>query len=241
MEILTQRDRLPFDTEIKTKRTDARQNVLHAAVMEQLQPKVMGVAAQVADVVAHTKPVVLPMTWSKYPERLWDPEYNLVAPCVVVPVTRMYWTYTNWVYGVDHEMAQIVADTVTIHAVSEPSWETFRRWGDTIVERFYTAMRAARMAWNIKWRDYSRTRSRYESENLNFSYVSKEPITTIVTPITPIEEYGRIYELRETRVVLGFTLALPNTPEGASMPSCHVVEEIVEVTEKKKVKRISCE
>lgn len=226
---------------IRSRRRNAADNTVMADVMSQLQPKLEPIIHDVSTIIAATRPLVVPMTWSLYPERLWDPNYNCVEPCITINQSHVGWSYTDSMWHSDDSMSEILKDSATIYAQCSPCWNTYKRWRWELIESFYTAMRVVKYAYDIDWRDDSTTQTRYEWEPLKYLYGSKKPIETIETRINDVKRYDEWLTHRETKVFLYFEFTLPNTPEKENSASnCHVVEEEITETITRKVKRMKC-
>ena len=226
--------------DIRMHQTWAMDYMTEASAMTAIQNKIMPVVHEVGQTIARTRPLVVPMIWSMYPERLWDPQFGCVKPCVTVPVTHVSWVKTDWKSSQGHGF-EITRDCVTIHVVCEPCWEAYKRWGWEMIESFYAALRALRHAYDIEWEDISEVKTTSSWQQLKYHYVSKAPIEEILTPIEEIEMYGEILDKRRTKVMIAAVFTLTNTPESEKdSANCHVVEEEIEETVKRKVRRMKC-
>ena len=214
---------------------------MEAGAMLAIQSRLQPVIYEVAQIVASTHPTVLPMTWSTYPERLWAPAWGYCRPCVTLNQSNISYTKLDYRCVSGDRMGEIFRDSTTITIKCEPSWETYKRWGWVMIEDFYRALRALRYAYDIDWEDISEVQTQYAWMGLSYRYVSKKPIETLVTRIEETEQYGEMISERKTEIKLWAEFCLPNTPEDQQdNANCHVVEEEVTETVKKKVKRIKC-
>ncbi len=231
-----------FSYEIQSARVYAATQVVKADIMVGTAPAVLDIMHLVADVIGRTKPVQLPMTWSMYNERIWREES--VEPVISIHPGRVAWNDIDCVYAGNaghRPMQEVTKAAVTIHVSCEPSWETYRRWSSVIIDDFYKAVRAARDYFGINWEDISKTQNVSWGE-VEFRYISKEPVSVIRQGIEEIERYGELIRERVTDVYLHFALTIPNFPDDKkSAANCHVIEEEVTVTSTKKVKRLRCE
>lgn len=234
-------DTLPaLSADIRMHHGWAMDYLAEAAAMTAIQNKIMPVVHEVGQIIAGTRPLVVPMIWSTYPERLWDPKFGCIKPCVTVPVTHVSWNKTDWKSNRSGGF-EILKDAVTIHVVCEPCWEAYKRWGWEMIDSFYSALRALRYAYDIKWEDISEVKSAHFWQQLKYHYISKSPIEEIITPIEEVEQYGETINQRITKIRVAAVFTLPNTPENErNAANCHVVEEEVEETVKKKIRRIKC-
>ena len=234
-----------FASEINYRRNDAIDSLKRADVMIETVEAATGIMNCIADVIAGTRPVQLPMVWSKYPENIW--KYN-VRPVVTIVPSRADWSADQVVYGrtsVGHcsSVEQITRASVTIYVSCDPCWEAYRRWSSVIIEDFYTAMMAVRNHYNIKWTDISKTQNVSWGE-VEFRYLSKDPISVIRQRIPKVDFYGDVIGERETDVRVQFDFTIPNFPEDQKgSANCHVIEEEITTTttSTRKVKRLRCE
>ncbi len=230
-----------FSYEVNSNRSYAASQVVKADVMVNTAGCVMDVMHLVASVIRKTNPTQLPMVWSKYHEKVWRVEN--VEPVVTIHPNRVVWNDVNCSYnrGSFTSIQEVLKAGVVIYVTCEPCWETYRRWSSVIIDDFYKAARAVRDYFGINWEDVSKTQDVSWGE-VEFRYVSKEPITVIRQEIPSQEYYGEIVDQRVTEVRVHFALTIPNFPDSQKdAANCHVIEEEVTVTSKKKVKRLRCE
>lgn len=229
--------------EIKENQGLVRSAMEKAEVMTMLQGKLPAYVEQIADVIAATRPLQLPMTWTLYENLLWKPEAEggRCLPVVTISNTHVAWDAREYKTGRAGFIETVLADRVTISVESSPAWETYYRWSSGIIDSFYAAMRAVREAFEVDWRDISTTESTYSYEKLSYTYISKKPLWTLFTPIEEVERYGERYTKRQTDIVVRFSLEIPQPPEGYVGQNCYVVEEESTVTTTKKVRKMRCE
>ena len=228
-----------FSYDINYRRNHAIDCTKRADAMVETAGRVVDAMHLLGSVVASTRPVELPMTWSIYPERIWSQN---AKPVVTITPNRVNWDDIEYVYseGSSH-IEQIIKAAVVIYVTCEPSWEAYRRWSSVIIDDFYKSMQAVRKYFNINWEDISKTQDVTWGE-VEFRYLSKEPITIIRQDIPRCNYYGDIINERVTEVRVHFALTIPNFPDDKkSAANCHVIEEEVTVTSTKKVKRLRCE
>jgi hypothetical protein len=243
MEIVRKRETRPFAYEVREQHSLSRSAAERAMIMSSLSEKVMPTVERLADVIAATRPMALPMTWSMYPNKLWEPEVagGRCVRTVTIPLNLIYWTPEGYTTGDMGHLKDVYEDKVVIMVRSEPCWEAYHRWSSCIIENFYDAMRAVREEFELDWTDLTKAEAEYSWDNLVFKYLSKTPVFEMSVPIEEVTRYGESYFSRKTRVFVMFELQVPNTPEGYVGPGCHVVEEKVEKTVVKTIRRIRCE
>lgn len=240
MHIITNRMFPAFSSDIQNYRNWSIDYQIEAEAMQGLQPRVNLIIEEVADVIQDTRPLVVPMIWSMYGERLWDPQYGSVKPAVTISQSSIVYTRLDYNCTSSSRMGQIFEDSVTIPVRCAPCWEAYKRWGWELIESFYRALRALREAYDIHWQDKSDVLVRDWQEPC-YRYVSKEQIRELVTYIEPYERYGEMVSQRKTKVNIQAEFVLPRTPEDEkNSGNCHVIEEEVIETVKKKIKRIRC-
>lgn len=231
-----------FSEDIQSNRVYAISQQVRSDAMVQTAGPVTEIINLVAGIIDLTRPVQLPMTWSIYPERIWQP-YNVESVITLNP-SRTSWTEINCVYvpGAGHRPIQEVTKAAVVIFVScEPSWQTYRRWSSVIIDDFYKSARAVRDYFDIRWEDISKTQQVSWGE-IEFRYVSIDPIRVIKTEIPECDRYGEIITERETEVRVQFSLTIPNFPDDQkNAANCHVIEEEVTTTSTRKVKRLRCE
>ena len=228
-----------FSYDINYRRNHAIDCTKRADAMVETAGRVVDVMHLLGSVVARTRPVELPMTWSISPERIWSQN---VQPVVTINPNRVNWDDIEYAYndGSTH-IEQITKAAVVIYVTCEPCWEAYRRWSSIIIDDFYKAMRAVRDYFDIKWEDISKTQNVTWGE-IEFRYISKAPITVIRQDIPPCNYYGNTVNERETDVRVHFSLTIPNFPDDQkNAANCHVIEEEVTTTSTRKVKRLRCE
>ena len=230
-----------FNSDINNYQDWSMDYAIEAATMMGLQTRIEPILHEVAGVVAKTRPTVLPMLWSMYEERLWNPMYSCVLPSVSISQAAVTYSRTDWISSGSNRRGQIFEDTVTIPVNCHPCWETYKRWGWVMIEDFYRALRALREAYDIEWKDISEVEVDGNWRMPKYRYISKGPIAELITHIEPTDRYGEEITTRTTNMVILAEFALPNTPEAErNSANCHVIEEEVEQTVIKKVRRISC-
>ena len=230
-----------FSYDINYGRVHAIDCTKRADAMVETAGHVVDTMHLLGSVIARTRPVELPMTWSLYTERIWSQN---TEPVVTIMPGRVSWDAIEYAYvpgSGGRPIDQITKAAVVIYVTCEPCWETYRRWSSIIIDDFYRSMRAVRDYFEIKWEDISKTQDVTWGE-VEFRYVSKEPITVIRQDIPPCDWYGEIISVRTTNVRVHFALTIPNFPDDQkNAANCHVIEEEVTVTSKRKVKRLRCE
>ena len=230
-----------FSYEVNSNRAYATSQIVKADVMVETAGCVMDVMHLVAGIIQRAKPTQLPMIWSKYRENIWRVEN--VEPVVTIHPNRVVWNDTTCVYspGSFSSIQEVIKAGVVIHVTCEPCWETYRRWSSVIIDDFYKAARAVRDYFDINWEDVSKTQDVTWGE-VEFRYLSKEPIHIIRQEIPSRNYYGETVDQRVTEVRVHFALTIPNFPDDQKdAANCHVIEEEVTVVSKKKVKRLRCE
>ena len=226
-----------FSYDINYNRNHAVDCTKRADAMVETAGSVVDAMHLLGSIIARTRPAELPMTWSMYPERIWSQN---TMPVVTINPNRVSWVDIERANNVGH-IEQITKAAVTICVSCEPCWETYRRWSSVIIDDFYKSMRAVRDYFGINWEDVSRTQDVSWGE-VEFRYISKEPISVIRQDIPQCNYYGDIINKRVTEVRAHFALAIPNFPDDQkNAANCHVIEEEVIVTSKKKIKRLRCE
>lgn len=199
---------------------------------------------QVAGEIARTRPVVLPMTWSLYPERLWDESHSYVKPCLTIRPDLVDFSIDKTADATGRyptRYLEIINAKATVNVTCEPCWEAWKRWSSVIIDDFHKGMDAVRDRWGLKWRDWSKTTSELKWENLEYRYKSQTPATVFSYPIAEVEEWGAKYNAQTVEVYVNFTLGVPRTPEEERLSGgCTTVEEEVTTTTTKTVVRVKC-
>ena len=230
-----------FSYEVNSNRSYAASQVVKADVMVETAGCVMDVMHLVGDIIRKTNPTQLPMVWSRYHENIW--ESKNVEPVVTIHPNRVVWNDTTCVYsrGTFSSIQEVIKAGVVIYVTCEPCWETYRRWSSVIIDNFYKAARAVRDYFGINWEDVSKTQDVTWGE-VEFRYLSKEPIHIIRQEIPTCNYYGETVDHRVTEVRVHFALTIPNFPDDQkNAANCHVIEEEVTTTSTRKVKRLRCE
>lgn len=230
-----------FSYEVNNSRSYAASHTVKADVMVETAGQVMDVMHLVADIIQRAKPTQLPMVWSKYRENIWKSEN--VEPVVTIHPNRVVWNDATCVYsrGNFPSIQEVIKAGVVIYVTCEPCWETYRRWSSVIIDQFYKAARAVRDYFGINWEDVSKTQDVTWGE-VEFGYLSKEPIHIIRQEIPTCNYYGETVDQRVTEVRVHFALTIPNFPDDQKdAANCHVIEEEVTTTSTRKVKRLRCE
>lgn len=248
MNIITQNDRELLEYDINYNRNESRESMLKADQMLRLRHYVMGHVHALAEIVAWTRPTVLPMNWTSigHKERLlWVPApLGRALPTVTLPLTSVVWGYSQIMRSRDNVPQEITRSYVSIGFISEPSWQTFKRWSSVIIDDFYRAMRAVRESCNVEWKDESKTKTEYSWDNVKMRYCSRKPLWKIKLPIneTPdIYDSSVIHTHCEVDVRVTFTLEIPTPPEQERDGNgCHIVEEVVTETTTKKIRMLKC-
>lgn len=196
----------------------------------------------IADIIESTRPTRLPMVWSMYPERLWDPEY-CCKPTVTIPTAAISSHYWDVVYGERDKPLLIETSKTTIYVECLPPWNAYSRWSSVIIDDFYRAMRAVRNEFGVEWDDRSKARVTRSWEKVTLRYFSKDPlwITTMSLPKPVVSQYGtKHYEITD-KISIAFSMEIPESPDGKNMPGCHIVEEVETRVVTEKVRRMKCE
>lgn len=246
--IITQDLKAPFQYEIDYNRNESRESQIKADHMKRLGPIVMGHVNELAELVAWSRPTVLPMTWTTLARKellMWMPApLGQAMPTITLPLNQITWGYSQMVRNRDNVPLEISSAYVVIPLVSSPSWPTYKRWSSVIIEDFYAAMRAVRDRHDVKWSDDSKIKTEYSWENIKMRYTSKMPLWKIKLPINEVHDTydsEKIYTHCDVRVKVSFTLEIPTPPENERNGSnCHIVEEVVTETTTKKVKTMKC-
>ena len=232
-----------LEYEERQERVSANNAMMRAAFISKCRHDVGATIERLAPVIAATKPLVVPMEWNPYKERLWDESYGRCKPAVTIRESGVSWSVDE-VYDPGQypsNIVEILKVETTIYCVCEPCWEAYKRWGTEIIDSFYRAMRAMREAYGLTWLDYSKVKTTYSFESVELRYLSNEPVATYEYPISEIEKYGKTYTRQVNNIKVAFNMTIPNTPESErDNANCHVVEEVVEVTERRKVKHLKC-
>lgn len=247
-EIITQDLRPTLEYEIHNARNEAREESVKHDHLLQLAPRITIIVGELARIIEASRPCRLPMIGTSMASKehlLWAPApLGRCLPTVTVPVSNIYWGASS-IGRDDNDIPQCVTSaSVTMPVVCEPSWYTFKRWSSVIIDDFYAAMRAAKQTYGLKWKDVSRVQTEYSWDNLDFKYLSKDPVWKIEIPTPPVKSrYGdTILRHCDVRVNLQFRLQIPNPPENErNAPGCHVIEEAVTETKTRKVRRMKCD
>ena len=230
-----------FSYDINYRRNHAIDCTKRADAMVETAGRVVDIMHLLGSVIARTRPTELPMTWSMYPERIWSQN---TRPVVTIMPGRVNWDDIEYVYAPgsgNRPIDQIIKAAVVIYVTCEPCWETYRRWSSVIIDDFYRSMKAVRDYFGVNWEDISKTRDVTWGE-IEFRYLSKEPISVIRQDIPMCDWYGEPVNERVTEVRVHFALTVPSFPEDQrTAANCHVVEEEVTTTSTRKVKRLRCE
>lgn len=231
-----------FDYELLGLKNSNRLSTLWMERLESIRQFVMERAIILSDIIEGTHPTRLPMVWSIYPERLWDTDHCCL-PTVTVPISGINSNYFSVVYGESDYPLMIETSRTTIYVECCPSWETYRRWSSVIIDDFYCAMRAVREAFNVKWDDRSKTRVTRSWEQVTLRYFSEEPLWTMrkSLPKPIVDRYGSQYKETIDNVSVVFSLEIPDAPDGATTPGCHIVEEVETRVVTEKVRKMKCE
>lgn len=243
MNIIRRADNGLFDYQEKVERVSANNAMMRAAFLSKCRGDVSATVERLAPVIASTRPLVVPMEWSLYPKRLWDESHGRCKPAVTIQESGISWSVED-VYDpgpYPSHIVEILKVETTIYCVCEPCWEAYKRWGTEIIDSFYRAMRAMREAYGLTWLDYSKVKTTYSFESVELRYLSNEPVATYEYPISEIEKYGKTYTRQVNNIKVAFNMTIPNTPESErDNANCHVVEEVIEVTETRRVKHLKC-
>lgn len=245
--VLSSHSNEAFAYEIASAEEYTSTNEASVAAMLEIRPFVKSTILDIATLIESTYPLVIPMVWSMYQERLWDPNYSHLASCVRVPVYYTSWSIDNALFANksngNNTDTIIFEDSATICITSAPCWEAFKRWGDEITESFYRALRAVRNEYSIDWEDHSETTVSSSYGTPKYRYYSAKPIVQMTRTIAGVKmPYGGAVSERKTSIKVVATLEIPMPPESeVNAANCRVVEEEVTQTVIKRVRRIKCE
>jgi len=225
---------------LKQDRKEVSYYAARIGFIENFMAEVHGACIAIARVIDKTRPLCVPMTWSMYPERIWNPNYQAAAvPCLSInpAFASIMVTDSSWercgVECVIHEAMTI------IDVRCEPSIETHYRWGNPLMSSFFTAMRAVKERYNIKkWEDCSRLNvSSYENVALVFK-TSRQAV-----PITFVSHAAGYKQTMKVGIEFSYVLPMSsNAIEGKVTRTlgseCSYIEEDVTIT--KRVKKLVC-
>lgn len=246
-EIISQNTNPVFDYEIRYNRGEAREKAIMADSLERVAPLIRAYAKDLAGLLRSMNMLHLPMNWTEHKHRLkdlWRPVPNgYCAPIVRLPINMISWSSVRIARNSDQLALEVTAATVTIMLVCQPSWQTYKRWGMTLLEEFYRVMRGVREHYSLDWRDESHTQTEYSWDTLKMQYVSKQPAYILDVPIPEVQDrYDDKPTTRCTiKVNLMFVFELPTPPENEKWSGCEMVEETVTKTTTRKVRKMKCE
>lgn len=232
-----------FDYEITGLKNSNRLQVLWMERMGAIKPFVLEQVIFISEVIENTRPTRLPMVWSMYPERLWDPKY-CCEPTVTISMAKVSSTYYEVIYGDNDLPLGIDSTRTTIYVTCEPTIEAYRRWSSVIIDDFYRAMRAVRNAFSVgAWYDRSKTRVTHSWERVTLRYISRSDLIVMKksrpTPI--VDAWGGTYSETEDHVQIVFELQIPDDRGEKQASGCRVVEVVETRMVTERVRKIACE
>ena len=247
--MLLNKDRVPFAYEIN----NARETIGRQSAMLEFYNSVAGHTIMHINRVSSaldTKPMVrLPRSWYTTQEVIrrsrWSDD-NAIPTIYVNTNTIHIDTYDIGTDKYNSARQGVISATVKIPVISDPSWNVWVRWSETVIDQFYEGMRRVRGVYgNPVLTDKSNTETESRFDNLTFRYIS-DVIGNIEIPITPVEYLGTYYDKCSVKYILDFRLEIPNKPEYDSSDnangfgSCVIEEETVEVITVRKKRKMRC-
>jgi len=235
----------PMTYSISYERTAAADRMKKADFMSLVRPSVHRFCIDLARIIDATNPIQVPMVWSMYPERVWNPIGCPAVPCMKInpKYTDVTMLATLYGSGMHSPIEAILRARTTITIVCEPCWESYKRWGSAMIEDFYKAMRAVRAEYKIdKWDDNSETLVKWGEPKYIYSSPLNKPmrVETFLLDV-PVVKHGEEYKEQQIEMGVSFYFQMPATPEkDKDSANCHVVEEEVTETVTKIVKKMKC-
>jgi hypothetical protein len=238
-------DSQPMAYTIGCERAAAMDKLKKADFMSAFAPSVMGFLKELGSVINGTRPLQVPMSWSFYYERVWDPRYVSTKPCMEINPRYLdpYYTDVKYIGDIHSSIEEILNGRLIITVNCEPCWETYKRWGSAILDDFYKAMRAVRAHYGFdKWDDNSEPTVKWGNPKYIYSSPRRQPLVTLTQDLQRvIEMYGERYTQQTLEICVTFHFEMPATPESElNSANCHVVEEEVQETVTRKVKTLKC-
>lgn len=235
----------PMNYYIGYERVAAMDRMKKADFMVAFAPSIKEFCKEVASIIDALNLVQIPMTWSMYPDRVWNPMGCPAVPCVKIDPTYSDILILSQAYeeAPHSPIKAFFRGRYTLTVMCEPCWESYKRWGDIIVEDFFKAMLAVKQHYGFsKWNDGSEPSVRYGDPKYIYSSPIDRPLKVARIPfIEPVNKYGELIDEQVVEMGVSFYLQLPATPEkDKNSANCHVVEETVTETVTKTVKRIKC-
>ena len=247
--MLVNKDRLPFAYESN----NARETIGRQSAMLEFYNSVTGHTMihinRVSSALDSTPMVRLPRSWYSTQEVVrrsrWS-EDNTIPTIYVNTNTVHVDTYDVGTDKYSSVKQGVISATIKIPVTSDPSWNVWVRWSETIIDQFYEGMRRVRSVYgNPALTDKSNTETESRFDNLTFRYIS-DVIGSIEVLTTPVEYLGTYYDKCSVKYILDFKLEIPNKPEydssdkATGFGSCVIDEETVEVITVRKKRKMRC-